>query len=375
MNFKVCHLTSVHPRYDTRVFVKECRGLVRNGYNVSLLVADGRGYEENDGVKIFDIGKPANRLSRVFFYSKKILKKAIELDADVYHFHDPELLQICSELVKHKKKVIYDSHEDFPNQLMNKPYIPFFLRNIISKVLERYERKVVSKIAGIITVTPEIKNRFLESNDNVIEVRNFPVIKEFEMGKLDWTKKEDVVCYVGAISEIRGIANMVDAMQYTTDIKLLLGGNFESSNLRDGVIKSEGWRNVKELGYLSRDNVNKILQSAVAGLVVLKPTVSYLKSIPVKMFEYMAAGIPVIASDFEYWHDLIDETNCALFVDPNRPEEIGKAIQMLVNDKKLAKEMGMRGKAAIIDKFNWSLEEKKLLKFYTKLLNSKFIEK
>ena len=130
---------------------------------------------------------------------------------------------------------------------------------------------------------------------------------------------------------------------------------------------SEGWGNVIELGFLDRETVKKTLMKSIAGLVVLEPTRSYLDSIPVKMFEYMAAGIPVIASDFEYWKELIIKEDCALFVDPLDSEQIAMAIKRLCGNRILASQMGERGRKAVLEKFNWNKEEEKLLKFYQEL--------
>jgi len=364
---KICHLTTVHVRYDTRIFVKECTSLATHGYETILIVADGKKNEHKNGVQILDIGRPKSKIKRALFFTRKIYKKAIEIDADIYHFHDPELLRVGKKLTKMGKKVIYDAHEDVPRQVLDKAYIPVILRKPISRFIENFERRITSKLSGVVTVTPEIKARFLKSNPNVVEVRNFPLAKEFEKHNETPQIKENAVCYVGAITKVRGILSMVDAMQYGNVAKLLLGGRFENSALRNQAKESIGWQNVDELGFLTREQVKDTLSKSVAGLVVLEPTPSYLASIPVKMFEYMIAGIPVIASDFPYWRNLIEAEDCALFVDPINPKEISAAIKKLVANKELASEMGKKGRIAVLNKFNWAIEEKKLLNFYAQL--------
>ncbi|MFS4492765.1 glycosyltransferase family 4 protein [Maribacter sp. 2308TA10-17] len=364
---KICHLTTVHVRYDTRIFVKECCGLAKNGYDVTLIVADGQGDEEKNGVKIVDIGKPSGRIKRILTYHKKILKRALEVDAEVYHFHDPELLRSGSRLIKLGKTVVYDSHEDVPRQVLDKAYIPALFRKPLSRLIERFEDRIVAKLAGVVTVTPNLENRFFKNNRNVVQVRNFPHLQEFETNASQNITKENAVCYVGAITKVRGILGMVDAMQYQNDTKLLLGGKFENEALRNQTTSSKGWSNVQELGFLNREEVRNTLLKSKAGLVLLEPTQSYLDSIPVKMFEYMVAGIPVIASDFKYWRELIEEENCALFVDPKDPKAISNAISLLIEDKRKAEQMGQNGRKAVLEKFNWSKEEKKLMAFYERV--------
>ena len=365
----VCHFTTVHPRYDTRIFVKECKSLARNGYEVSLIVADGLGDEIKDGVKILDLGSYKNRLQRVISYPKKMYKRAISLNASVYHFHDPELLNVGRKLSKKGKNVIYDSHEDVPRQLLTKAYIPSIFRALLSRVFERYENNIVSKLAGIVAATPFIRDRFLSYNSRAVAVQNFPFIAEFQTtDTIEADEKKNEICYVGAISKVRGFPTIVDALEYSGDATLLLGGKFESEELRNLTKQSPGWNKVVELGFLNREEVSKTLRKSVAGLVVLEPTINYLDSIPVKMFEYMAAGIPVIASDFQYWRLLIEDVDCAVFVDPKNPTKIGSAIKELVDNKSRAREMGNNGKIAVKEKFNWANEEKKLMDFYENTL-------
>lgn len=363
---KICHLTSVHKRYDTRIFVKECCSLSANGYSVTLMVADGLGNEDKNKVQIIDIGKPKSRIKRVLFWRKKIFDSALSIDAEIYHFHDPELLPIGKKLVRRGKKVIYDVHEDVPRQILTKDYIPSFLRKVISKTFESYENDVIPKLTGVITATPFIRNRFSKLNNNVIDIQNFPLLSEFNKNQTAYdANKKDVVCYIGGISEVRGVLTMVSAMNYTNGAELLLAGSFESDELRNRALDLKGWNMIRELGFVGRREVMETLSQSIAGLVVLKPTLNYLDSIPVKMFEYMAAGIPIIASDFKYWKELIEGEKCAVFVNPNNPEEIGSAISSLINDKRKSYEMGQRGKNAVVKKFNWKIEEHKLLTFYS----------
>ena len=342
--------------------------MAKNGFEVHLIVADGKGNETKNGVRIHDIGNSKNRLQRFFFSTAKAFKKAYGLDAELYHFHDPELLRVGLKLSKRGKKVVYDAHEDVPRQVLDKAYLPTIFRRPLSRLLENFENRIVSKLSGVVTVTPNLHDRFLQSTDQVTQVRNFPRIEEFQKNSSPSVPKENAVCYVGAITKVRGILNMIDAMQYDNGAKLLLGGKFESVDLRNKAMQGKGWKNVEELGFLDREEVKYMLSRSVAGLVVLEPTPSYLTSIPVKMFEYMIAGIPVIASDFSYWRALIEKEDCALFVNPLKPKEISEGIKKLIENKELAAKMGSNGRQAVIEKFNWNKEEKQLLAFYEQIL-------
>ncbi|MFW1857377.1 glycosyltransferase [Acinetobacter defluvii] len=368
LTLKVAHLTSVHMRYDTRIFLKECMSLSLGGFETHLVVADGHGDEIKSNVCIHDIGKPKSRLDRVYSISKKVLRKAIELDADVYHLHDPELILIGLKLIKKGKKVIFDAHEDFPKQILTKHYIPISIRKIISESAKYAERILCAKFSGIVGATPHISNKFSSINHNVVNINNYPKIDELTVVD-SAQKKNGQICYIGGISEERGIKEVVKATELTSNkVTLALAGKFFSEKLEQDVSQIPGWKNIDFIGFIGRSEIHELLASTQVGLVTLHPTLSYLDSLPIKLFEYMCAGIPVIASDFPLWRDIVLKYNCGLCVDPKDSKAIAEAIDYLIDNPDIAKTMGNSGFNAIQTEFNWFNEEIKLLNFYEKMI-------
>ena len=365
---RVCHVTSVHPRYDVRIFLKECVSLAKAGYEVTLLCADNLPAEIRDGVTIKSVDYfPSGRIKRILGAKKAILKGALEIDADIYHLHDPELLPVARSLKKRGKIVIFDSHEDVPRQILNKQWIPRPLRKIISYIFEMYEKRSAQKIDHIITATPYIETIFRESTDQVTTICNFPKISEFD--DLPEVKNESgTICYIGGITQNRGIFQLIKAIE-TAQIELHLCGDFESEKLKQEITSLAGFKYAKYHGYLNRTDIIKILSESSIGIVTLLPTRNHLNSYPIKMFEYMAAGIPVIASDFPLWREVIEGNHCGVCVDPLNAGKIAEAITFLTENPRLSSSMGSNGRKAILEKYNWENEEKKLLHLYAQLLN------
>lgn len=360
---KVCHFTSAHPADDIRIFHKECVSLSRAGYDVYLVAANAEERVEQ-GVKIVSASVPrSGRISRMIKTSKATYKKALSLDADVYHFHDPELLRFALRLKRKGKKVIYDAHEDVPRQILAKFWIPKLFRKLISVCFEWYEDYVAKRVSAVVVSTPHIRKRFMQINPNTVAVCNYPMLTEL-MEYSDWDQKKEEICYVGGISEVRGINELMDALTYLPGVRLNLAGSFSGEGLEAKIKAHPNWNRVEFYGFVGRDALLSIFQRSKVGMVTLLPTPNHLDSLPIKMFEYMSAGIPVVASDFPLWQEIIAQNQSGVCVNPHNPDEIAKAVQAILESEKNAKQLGENGRNAVREKFNWEIEERKMLDLY-----------
>lgn len=352
---RVCHVTSVHDSYDVRIFLKECSTLASNGYD-TYLVAPGTSRKEN-GVNVIGVGqKPLSRIHRILFFSKSVIKKAINLDCDIYHIHDPELLLYYNLLIKKNKVLIFDSHEDVSVQIQNKRYIPFFIRKFISFIYSKYENFVLKRFNAIVASTDYIKDKFIRINKKTISLHNYPILKEF-ISKDNQLKKNNIVCYVGGISDLRGESIMIDAFKDING-QLIIAGKHNITK----------FNNVEYVGELSRREVVDLYSQSTLGLCLLKPVENYLYSKPIKMYEYMAAGIPFVCSNFPEWLKLVNETSAGICVNPLNRDEIIIAISKLLNNKELSNSMGQNGYNYVVKYCNWEKESLKLLDLYSSLL-------
>lgn len=352
---KVCHMTSAHSNVDSRIFYKECCSLKQGGYDV-YLVAKGEPCVR-DGITIISVPEIQGRLKRMFQGAHSVYKKALEIDADIYHFHDPELLPYGLKLKKAGKTVIYDTHEDVPRQILSKNWIPVLLRKSISCVFEKYENRVMKKMDFVIAATPHIAKRIRVITPHTIDINNYPVLNLIEMPAItDFRNRENMVCFTGRLSHIRGRETIIEAIKKTSG-KLLLAGIYEDDV--KGVPSQ-----VEYLGIVPYAEVEKVLLRCKGGLVLYLPEPNHVAAQPLKLFEYMAAGIPVVASNFPLWKEIVEGNHCGICVDPEDVDATAKAISYLFEHPEEAQTMGENGRKAVVEKYNWNSESKQLLEIY-----------
>ena len=368
---KVIHLTSVHTAFDVRVFHKECKSLARSHKRVVLIAPHERD-EIVDCVEVKGILSSGGRFFRMTRTAWSLYRKALQQDGDAYHFHDPELIPLGLLLLAHGKTVVYDIHEDAPADILHKDYIPRRFRRPLMWFVRKLEDAACRRFSGLIAATLTIAGRFRSINSNTVVVHNFPMLDEITWNaKSTWNERPPAVAYIGSISERRGIRQMLQALALlpsSSPAQMKLAGPFSPNALRSELERLPGWSRVQYLGVLDRPAVTNLLSGVRLGLLLLQPEPNFLNAMPIKLFEYMAAGIPVIASDFPLWRQIIGEASCGLLVDPRDPQAIVHAIEYLLSHDVEAEAMGHRAREAACTLYNWNSEERVLLKFYSDLL-------
>ena len=366
---RIVHLTSVHSALDSRIFKKECRSLARAGFDVTVVGPHPVDTVE-EKVRIVSVKKHRSRFARMTRTVWRVFQAAKALDADVYHFHDPELIPVALLLRKSGKNVVYDVHEDFPKDLLFKPYLPLWSRQLLSRLAEGFEKLACRHFSGLVSVTPSIAARLQTVNRRTVIVCNYPFPEELVGTEpQDWASRSLAAAYVGTITPQRGIAEMVRAMALlpdSLDATLEIAGD----QISEQWTMLKGWSRVRFHGALDQPSTYRLLRSVRVGVVCEHPIPTFLEAMPVKLFEYMGAGLPVIASDFPLWRKMLSGIECAIFVNPLNVREIADALEYLLTHSSEAEEMGRRGQAAVIDQLNWNTQLPKLVGLYSELANN-----
>jgi glycosyltransferase involved in cell wall biosynthesis len=373
---KVCHITTVHPTFDARIFYKECKTLVQAGYNVSLISQHNLN-ESVDGVRIIPLPRIKNRFKRRTKLVWKAFILALKENADIYHFHDPELISIGILLKLFRKKVVYDIHEYYSEIVPLRCNIKTgFLYLFIKFIVKLFIEYIPSKIFNLIVFpTYSLEKEYNIPHRSIVLV-NFPNIKSIkdEEKFLDQKKKIYDIIHVGTISPPR----MKFMLEVTKELSksnkkfkwLFLGiskhtinwvlKNYDKKFINEYIIMKTRVPYLEALEYISE---------SCLGFNYHPYEKRFLVAIPMKVFEYMINDIPVVTTALPELKFYLKNNINALLVDSQDPVEYCEAIKLLLNNSNKALNIAIKGKKLITEKLNWeSSESKKLIKAYESLI-------
>lgn len=357
------HLATAHAATDPRIAEKECRTLAEAGHDVAFVVPHDLDETVND-VRVLAVPRPRDGRDRLLRTTRAVVRRAIaeaRSPATVFHVHEAELLPFVLPLAARGRRVVYDAHEDTPRQTFHQAWVPGPLRRPVGAGYAALEALAGRLCVGVVAATPTIADRYPAAKTSL--VRNFPILDATPAGPL--AAREPLVAYVGAVTVARGAEEMVRAAALLPDVaRLALAGTPFPAALPGRLAALPGADRTDLLGPLARPDVAALLARARVGLVVLHRTPQYVDAYPTKLFEYMAAGLPVVASDVPLWRSVVEGAGCGLLVDPLDPAAIAAACTRLLADPALAERMGEAGRAAAHERFSWRGEGERLVAFY-----------
>jgi len=354
---KICHLSTVHLYNDVRVFKKECISLANAGHDVSFVVPH-LGDESLQGVNIIAITRNMAKFSRVFIQPFKLLKRALKVKPDVFHFHDFELWPIAIILRMLGYKVVADVHEDVPAQLRQRSWVPKYLKLPLSSIAAFIENNLSRFMAGVIVADTTLKARFEQYNRNTIDICNYPLLYELPEPT---TKSKFSVLSVGGVFDERCADLIIKASKQLEDVSFSIGGGIASS------YQDLSWQtdNCRYLGRLSFEQVQVEYSNADIIIVMFSDAPNHRDIKSNRFFESMYASKAVLVSAMPNWVDFVDRYQCGIAVDLSSSQALIEAITQLKEDKQSTTEMGRRGREAVLNAFSWNSEELKLNSFYS----------
>ncbi len=337
---KVVIFSTVHRATDDRIFHKEALSLARAGYNVVVLAQHSR-EESISGVHIKPLQTSSSRLKRMLC-ATRVVAELVRENGDIYHFHDPELIPGGLFLRAIGKKVIYDSHEDLPKDILLKPYLPPWTRGIVSRAATLFERVAARLLSAVILPSEQYSPHIGER----VAVHNYPVL-DYIVSAAEQEERTapgiPVVVYCGTITWMRGAGEMLRSVAIAckkVPVRLRLIGSVEDERLRSEIASHERSGAVEYLGEIPRRKVYARCLGAAAGLLLYHPAPFHRFIRPIRLFELMACGVPLIASDLPFSRKIVHDQGCGIVVDPLNISQIADAIIYLLKHPRKRRKWG-----------------------------------
>ena len=361
---RVCMVSSLHPADDPRIVEKEARSLAAAGHRVTVVARPPAPSERGDiEFKLVDTSVPGGWKRRRAL-AREAFALARSSRPDVVQFHDPELIFSALAIRREGCKVVYDVHEDVPADIRSKTWIVRPLRPPVAILAGIVERLAARRFDAIVAATPGIADRFRRYGGRVVLVRNSVKLTEFAQRAIPARRKRQAV-YVGRISFDRGLREMVEACR-AIDLPLAIAGSIGTAEQawleRDGA--GVAWR-----GKLDRAGVATLLNESSVGISLLHPEPNFLHAFPTKLFEYMAAGLPVVTSDLPASRAIVGQAGCGVVVAHDDTRALREAMLML-SEGEAAAAMGLRGRKVVSEQYNWAQDAYALIDLYKGLAPS-----
>jgi len=372
----LCHFTVTQRSLKSRSFYMECMPLAARGIRIRY-VAPARAPERHNGVDFISLGWRNNPILR-FLSTPSLLAQLLRQNAGLYHFQDPELLPLAF-LLKwiFRKRIVYDVYEDFPSMALNKAWIPLLLKPVAAKAIAGVEHLAARCFDGVITADPFTLRRLARNRGSrKLVFYNFPNLDLFPP-PLDTPKNFDIV-YRGGLSERAGTYLLLDAMQKLAaegkPTTLLLIGYADNSLAENNLLQR-----IRHLGLessvtirprLEHEEMAAALSQARIGVSPLQAIPKFLLNVPVKVFEYWACGLPVIASNLAPIRPFFRSAKAGLLFPPGNSAELARCIRWMLEHPESAAKMGRRGRAAIIERFNNCSEARKFRRLCVQIVRT-----
>jgi len=374
---RIAIITTVHPATDVRIFHKEALSFVHHGHSVTLIAPTpsrtaSQAAIRDAGIEFVELGGSDRlrimRLQRLCILAWTLFRNRRAFDA--WHFHDPECLPVAvalRTLVAKEVLLCYDAHEDLAATILSKAWIPKHLRKVISKTSRKAERWMADRCQLVVVATSGIQKSLGLKHVSTVLVRNYPYVSA-PAPRRTRSSSEPLKCiYVGQISTIRGLTDMLSAFSRLEGIATLtLAGNLSPDSLSLEIDEYKA-SNLNYVGQLEWTEVAPLLRTHDVGLVCLWPEPNYVNSLPTKLFEYLSAGLPVIASDFAAWAEFSSIPGVGIQIDPTDPLRLAQAVQELASNTRLLEEMSDKATDLANHRFSWEAEANKLMEAYEQI--------
>lgn len=368
----VCHISSVHQPYDTRIFHKECKTLAAAGYQVHLVVPAPFAREEREGVKVIGVARPARRWQRPMTWWR-IYRTIRRLRPALVHFHDVELIPLGLWLrLVHRMCVIYDVHEYVSLDILDKPWIPRLFRRPVAWLVGGLESIAARAFSAVVVVNDHMADLFRPWSRRVVTLANYPVLHAQQASDGQAVETMELL-YVGGINQERGLGLLADALQrlqvLVPGVRCTLVGPVDTASVDTSLLdelEAQGF--LRRVGTVPYAEVSRYLGPHAIGVIPWLPLANNVLGTPTKLFEYMAAGAPVVAPNYGFIAEIVSKVGCGRLYRPGDPDALVGAMAELLADVRTAQRLGRLGASAVHRQYSWQSQARNLVALYDELL-------
>lgn len=350
---RILVVTVVHHPQDARIYFREINALLNRGHQVSFAAAfDSFPVNELDSrIELITITRSSGRKRIKSLLDARRILKSRSIDFDLVLIHDPELLFVASAS---QVPVVWDVHEDTVAAISGRDWIPNFLKRPLKKLIQKLETNAEKKYSLILAET-DYQQRFRKVHTivpNTVEIK--PYIE---------THPDKSVIYLGSITSLRGAEVLLKVAELIkpNGIKLELVGDCPEPELKNKIEQAQTGGNVIWHGFVPNEQARELLVGKLAGLSLLRKHPNYLVSQPTKIYEYQAAGIPVITTALPHAENLINLSQSGFVVEFDDAESVAERIIELAADRSLWQKLGKNGHEYVIQHHNWNVDQNKFI--------------
>jgi glycosyltransferase involved in cell wall biosynthesis len=370
----ICHVTVAHRELKSRTFYMQLAPLAAIGFPVRY-VSPVAVTPQGKSVTFIPTAVPQSRLARVL-RTPRLLRTLLAQHAAIYHIQDPELLPAAFVLkLLFRKHVVFDSYEDFASMALQSQRIPGALKPLAERAVLKVQKLAARVLDAVITADPLTLRRFARTgHSRKLVFYNLPNLDVFPPPRYEGAKRFDIV-YRGGVSERAGTWTLLEALHELKSrghtIKTLLIGYFDNPDAKAELVRRIASHDLgAEItvgGRIDHATMPHVLSQAKIGVSPLLNTPKFCRNIPVKIFEYWASGLPVVASDLPPIRPFYKSVNAGLLFQPGDSRGLANAISRLLVQPDVAREMGRRGREAVERRWNHRSEVRKLQRLLTEI--------
>jgi glycosyltransferase involved in cell wall biosynthesis len=364
---RVVHLSTVHALRDPRIFEKQVKSLQEAGFDVQLVVQHDRS-EVVDGIAVTALTPVRGRYRRVGLLGEAY-RKAHALKADLYHFHDPELIPVGWALQRHTgARIVYDMHEDYR-----------WHGPVEGRLLRTLERWCFSWIDHVVLASDSYATILNGTKTPFTVIHNyFKPMAPLPEGPRTRTTEAFELVYTGVQSTVRGLMMMLELARQVQEAglpwRLSLPGvcyraddraEAEQFIARHGLaptVQREGWDT-----YLPWQHIARHYERAHVGLALVQPHPNYMQGYLTKFFEYLHYGLPILCSDFPGWRAFVEQHGCGAVVPPDDPQAALRVLRTWYDDPALYARLSEAALRAA-PRYRWDVVAERLVALYQSLL-------